>query len=187
MADTSALQESLFRDFRPQIFIHTGRYFWGREDREDATQETFVKAGIALPRALARGNFQPQNWLLRIATNVCLDVVRHRRVVTEVSVETMTMESGEPIDTWLAPDDTEQTVLQRELRSEILDSLHRLTPYERTIFLQHYLLGSTHDEIGVRFKGKSRLAIKSAGIRGRRQFMRDYQALRAHQQQAMSA
>ena len=68
--------EALTRRHRRELHVHCYRMLASFDDAEDAVQETFLRAwrhregfgGAALLRA----------WLYRIATNVCLDMIRSR-------------------------------------------------------------------------------------------------------------
>jgi len=63
------------------------------EDAEDALQETFLRAYLALDSFEGRSQFA--SWLTRIAINSALMVLRRRRTRAEVSLEPPS-ESGEP-------------------------------------------------------------------------------------------
>jgi len=66
------------------------------EDAEDALQETFLRAYLALESFEGRSQFA--TWITRIATNSALMVLRRRRSRPEVSIEPAS-EFGEPVAT----------------------------------------------------------------------------------------
>ena len=66
------------------------------EDAEDALQETFLRAYLALDSFEGRSQFA--TWITRIAINSALMVLRRRRSRPEVSFEPLS-ESGEPAAT----------------------------------------------------------------------------------------
>lgn len=78
------------------------------EDAEDALQDTFLRAYLALHTFEARSRFS--TWLTRIAINSALMVLRRRRTRAEVSFERLS-ESGEAtvtcdvLDTALNPEE----------------------------------------------------------------------------------
>jgi RNA polymerase sigma-70 factor (ECF subfamily) len=65
------------------------------DEAADATQETFLSAYKAMPRF--KGD-QFRTWLLRIATNACLDMLRSRK-----------RRPTQPIDSWGNPEDGEES------------------------------------------------------------------------------
>ncbi len=77
------------------------------EDTEDALQETFLRAYLALDSFEGRSQFG--SWLMRIAINSALMVLRRRRSRPEVSFEPPS-ESGEPAQTF----DVQETALNPE-------------------------------------------------------------------------
>jgi RNA polymerase sigma-70 factor (ECF subfamily) len=66
------------------------------EDAEDALQETFLRAYLALDSFQGRSQFA--SWLMRIAINSALMVLRRRRSRLEISFEPSS-DSGEPTQT----------------------------------------------------------------------------------------
>src|SRR3954453_19196807 len=79
--NTEELFEKLYQQYEQPIYQYVYRLLGDPEDARDFTQDAFVKAYRKLPETLAKGNFQPQAWLYRIATNVCLDELRHRKLL----------------------------------------------------------------------------------------------------------
>lgn len=71
--------EQLFTHYETQIFNFVYRLMGDRDDAAELTQDTFLKAYLALPKTAP--DLKLQGWLFRIATNVCLDELRHRKLV----------------------------------------------------------------------------------------------------------
>src|SRR5215471_10203485 len=67
----------LFDEFRPRIYSHSYRLLGNRQDAEDITQEVFVTAYLSWDGLYARDNLSA--WLYRIATNLCIDLLRRRK------------------------------------------------------------------------------------------------------------
>lgn len=81
--DTAAFEDIVRRCERP-IFAHLFRMTKSREDAEDLTQETFLRALRSLGRFDANLPIKP--WLYRIATNAALSELRRRRRVKIVAI-----------------------------------------------------------------------------------------------------
>jgi RNA polymerase sigma-70 factor (ECF subfamily) len=73
--DESAFAE-LAQRHRRELHVHCYRMLASFDDAEDAVQETFLRAWRG--REGFDGSSQLRAWLYRIATNVCLDVIRRK-------------------------------------------------------------------------------------------------------------
>lgn len=69
--------DPLVRHYAPRIRAYVQRMVRDREEAEDLTQETFLKAYRALPRFDAERAFKP--WIFAIATNTALNAIRSRK------------------------------------------------------------------------------------------------------------
>ena len=69
--------DRLHDQFAGVLYDKCFRFLGDRLEAEDAVQDTFVRAYLALKRF--RKDSPPQPWLFRIATNVCLNKLRTRR------------------------------------------------------------------------------------------------------------
>lgn len=124
-------------------------------DAEDAVQETMVRAWQALDRFQGRASMR--TWLLRIATNVCLDALstRERRVRPREEGPAGTVESElnalprthwlEPIpDSHAIPTDAspfEQLALRQSIRLAFVAALQHLPARQRAALLLTDVLG----------------------------------------------
>jgi RNA polymerase sigma-70 factor (ECF subfamily) len=82
--EQSAMTDLVDR-FRGQVFGLCYRMLGQREDAEDVTQESFVRALRNLAQWDSRRAFQP--WLLAIAANRCRTLLAARRKVPKPSIE----------------------------------------------------------------------------------------------------
>jgi len=111
------------------------------EDAYDVYQETFLRAYRNLPAFRFDCSFH--TWVYRIATNLCLDFLRRRKVRKEEPA-VIENENGERslldnVAERRADSDPQRALLNRELRERINKVLGDLTPRERTVFeLRHF-------------------------------------------------
>lgn len=99
-----------------------------RELADDAAQDAFIRAGAALHRFDRRRPVEP--WLVRIAVNRAIDLVRARR-----------REAADELPEALAFD---PPLPDEELRA----ALQRLGPEHRAVIALHYWFDYTTPEIG---------------------------------------
>lgn len=99
-----------------------------RELANDAAQDTFLRAAGALDRFDVRKPLQP--WLVRIAVNCALDLVRRRRRLVPIE------EAGE-----------RAAFEEPALDDELLSSLALLDPERRAVVALHYWFDYTTPEI----------------------------------------
>jgi RNA polymerase sigma-70 factor (ECF subfamily) len=69
--------DELVDPHRRELFVHCYRMLGSADDAEDAVQDTMVRAWRG--RSTFRRSISFRAWLYRIATNVCLDTIAHRR------------------------------------------------------------------------------------------------------------
>lgn len=112
-----------------------------QEDARDVYQEAFLRVHRNLHTFRFDCSFH--TWLYRIVTNLCLDLLRKKKVRKEES-GVVDSEDG-PRDRIASMPETgltgnpERTLLSRELRRRMEESLAQLTPRERTVFeMRHY-------------------------------------------------
>ena len=131
--------EQLVERHRAVVFRVAARVV-GREEAEDVTQETFLRAYHRLPRF--RGESAFRSWLLRIAHNTAVNAAR-RRLPEPVEVDT---DGGEAA---VIPAGREPvSVLEESERRERLElKLGELRPEHRAVLVLRDLEGLAYDEI----------------------------------------
>jgi RNA polymerase sigma-70 factor (ECF subfamily) len=120
-------------------------------DAEDAVQDTMVKAWREFGRFEGRSSLR--TWLHRIATNVCIDMLRKRsRRTIPMDLQPPTSAQGAQIPaplaehTWVLPipdakladgdaDPAEQVVSRETVRLAFVAALQRLTPRQRAVLI----------------------------------------------------
>jgi RNA polymerase sigma-70 factor (ECF subfamily) len=68
---------AVYEKFKRPIHSYIYRMLNSQEDADDILQEVFTRAYLAWDELYDRGNLSP--WLYRIATNLCVDVLRRRK------------------------------------------------------------------------------------------------------------
>jgi RNA polymerase sigma-70 factor, ECF subfamily len=133
--------ERLVRTYDQSVLRLSMNLLRSPDEARDVYQEVFLKVFKNLH--LFRFDCSFHTWLYRIATNVCLDHLRRRKVRKEES--TVVETSDGPVDqvTRLAEEgpegNPERQTWNRELSQGISAALEALTPRERTVFeLRHY-------------------------------------------------
>ena len=111
------------------------------EDAKDVYQEAFLRVFRNLHNFRFDCSFH--TWLYRIVTNICLDMLRKRKVRKEESAVLET--SGGPVDLLeSAPErradvDPQRQLISGQMRTRIEKVLTGMTPRERMVFeLRHY-------------------------------------------------
>ncbi len=98
----------LYEQFRRPIHSYIYRLLGSLEDADDLTQEVFVRACMAWDRLYERGNLSA--WLYRIATNLCVDVLRRRKRISWWPLtfrrdnDDRFESDGSDSESWLLPD-----------------------------------------------------------------------------------
>jgi RNA polymerase sigma-70 factor (ECF subfamily) len=77
--DTGALS-MLYEQFRRPIHSYIYRLLGNQEDADDVTQEVFVRACVSWNGLYERDKLSA--WLYRIATNLCVDMLRRRKRIS---------------------------------------------------------------------------------------------------------
>jgi RNA polymerase sigma-70 factor, ECF subfamily len=140
--DAEALGE-IYRRFVRRVF-GLCRYMLGsRENAEDATSEVFMK----LQRSIASydGSIPFPRWLLRLASNQCIDVLRRRARGRKVMAEP---EAGaEVIDAASSEPSPLGALIGKEERAKVRDAVERLPENYRVPLVLRYYSELTYNEI----------------------------------------
>ena len=133
--------ERLVRAYDQSVLRLAMNLLRSHDEARDVYQEVFLKVFRNLHNFRFDCSFH--TWIYRIATNVCLDHLRRRKVRKEESTVVETPDG--PVDqvTRLAEEgpagNPERQLWNRELSQGITAALQGLTPRERTVFeLRHY-------------------------------------------------
>jgi RNA polymerase sigma-70 factor (ECF subfamily) len=140
--DAEALAE-IYRRYVPRIFGLCLYMLDSRERAEDATSEVFLK----LQRSIESydGSIPFPRWLLRVAGNQCIDVLRRRQrgrhVIVEVDDGATVIEARGSEPSPLA------AVITKEERAQVRDAITRLPVNYRVPLVLRYYSELSYDEI----------------------------------------
>jgi RNA polymerase sigma-70 factor (ECF subfamily) len=150
--------EQLVRAYDQAVLRRALNLLRNPDDARDVYQEAFLRAYRSLHSFRFDCSFH--TWISRIATNLCLDQLRRRKVRQE---EPAVIVSGDgqidrtrEVPERSADGDPQRQLLSKELSDRIRQVLEEFTPRERTVFeLRHYegmrlkaigeLLGTTEE------------------------------------------
>ena len=142
--------EELVRQYDQNVLRMAFHLLGSAEDANDIYQETFLRVYRNLHKFRYDCSFH--TWLYRIVTNLCLDVLRKRKVRKEEPPTIVTSE-GEIDRMDSVPDarshgDPQRELFSRQLERRIRDVLTGLTPRERIVFEMRHYEGMRLREIG---------------------------------------
>ena len=139
--DQSAF-EQLVRLYEKRVYALTSRMCHNPADAEEAAQEAFLAAWQGLP--FFRGDSSFSTWLYRLASNVCVDVLRREgRHQAAASLDDEDAAIDLP-DHSLSPHDEAE---RSELRRQIEAGLAALPPDYRQVLILRELHQRSYDEI----------------------------------------
>ena len=149
-AGRQAAYRELVRRYERPIFSLIYRMVRNREQAEDLSQETFVKALNAIESY--RPEYKFSSWIFKIANNVSIDHLRRRELDTlslDGSPHALTPEAIQASALQLG--DRQETALEeleaRELGGEIEAAIAGLRPEYRSCILLRHVEGRPYEEI----------------------------------------
>lgn len=146
--------EQLLRRYQKVVYNLLFHMVRSHEIAADLTQDSFLKAFKSL-RTFRRGaNFKP--WILRIATNSCLNYVRDNKQVSSLDA----MLEAEPALEPVSPVDVEREVELKISQQELFAALEQLSSRQRNIFVLRYQNDLSYDDIAG-ISGESVSTVKS--------------------------
>ena len=145
-----AIPAGELEQYRRELVGYCYRMLGSIFEAEDAVQDTMLRAWRALPRFEDRAGLRP--WLYRIATNVCIDMLkgRSRRAlpmdVAPVAAGELRRGDARPEATWIQPapdslvlpsdgDPAERAVVRESVRLAFIAALQHLAPRQRAVLI----------------------------------------------------
>jgi len=129
--------ETIYDEFKTPIYNYVYHLVGNREQADDLTQDTFLKAFKALPKM--DGNLKLSAWLYRIATNTAYDALRRRKLIAWMPWQDL---DHEPADVESA--DPQETIGTTEL---VNAALRRMPQHYRAALLLYTREGYSYAEI----------------------------------------
>ena len=140
-----AFQE-LFNRYKNRIFSIAYDRLKSREDAEDITQETFVKAYFSLKNF--RGEASMNTWLCRIVYNLCID---QRRKITrrggEASEFDETADNGSFAAEIQVRGNPQEVLARKERVIKIQEALKKLSDDHRQVVMLREIDGLSYEDI----------------------------------------
>jgi RNA polymerase sigma-70 factor (ECF subfamily) len=142
LGDRAAFR-SLYQQTSAKLFGVTLRILRDRSEAEEALQEVYVKIWRRADRYVASG-YSPISWLVAIARNHALDVLRARKPVSDDIDVALEVADAAP--------DPEQAALNSAERSRIDICLGELEADRAEAVRGAYLDGYSYEELAARYK-----------------------------------
>ena len=134
----------LVGQYQQSVFAVCYRLLGQRQDAEDAAQEAFVRAFRSLTGFDRQRPFGP--WLRQIATNVCYDLLRQRRLEIVPLLEEQDWPDGRAAN-WR---ETEQWQISHERQQQIWQAIRALPPHYRVVVELRHFQELSYNEIANR-------------------------------------
>ena len=126
--------DALVKTYQKQVYYFCYRMLGSAEEAEDAAQQSFVKAYHALESFREEAQFL--SWLLKIASNTCIDKTRSRKRRPSVALEDMGEERLEFTSDAPTP---EESTLQGESDRLVREAVVKLPEkYREALVLFHF-------------------------------------------------
>lgn len=130
--------------YQRQVFAVCMNLLRDRMAAEDVAQDTFIRAWSAI--STFRGD-SARSWLLRIASNRCLDLLRQRQRQLTSSLDAQLVEFEPRWSSMVGADSPENISEQLELNVRLSDALSELPEDQRVALLMADVLGYDYVEI----------------------------------------
>jgi len=144
--DHSAFRE-IVEMYRGKIFNMASRILKGSADSDDVVQETFLRFYLTMNRFDESRSLS--SWLYRIGKNVCVDMLRKRKVVVPLDEpqEDERLQRHERIR--CGEPTPEEAVLLSETRLLATEMIDSLPEKYKPLFIGQYLYDMTLEEISI--------------------------------------
>jgi RNA polymerase sigma-70 factor (ECF subfamily) len=130
-----------------RVFLLCLRMLQDREEADSATQDTFLKAFLALNKTGASDLEEPGKWVTRIAVNTCLDRLRSRkwqfwRRRPGPDEESAILDAAPAVEPG-----ADARLFARQIQGRLERALDKLSPRQRAVFALRHYEGCSLEEI----------------------------------------
>lgn len=138
---------SLVERYQNDIFRFCLHYLGDLETAREITQETFLRIYTARDRFDPDRVFRP--WMLCIARNMCLNVLKRNKVVLMESLEGLNSSATDASEYWHSPatEHPLESILSGERRRLLLRMVYGLAPEAREVVMMRYFEQMSSREI----------------------------------------
>lgn len=165
--DAGAFEE-LMTPYEKKLYALCFRMLGNREDALDCAQDAMLRVWRAIDTYRRQASFQ--TWVLRIATNACLDFLRKKKVRPAVSLDSMTEAGYMPEDSSVGvdPQASAEAAAQKEA---LAAGIARLPEELRAALVLRDVQGLSYEEVAEVLKAplgtvKSRINRAREKLRG---------------------
>jgi RNA polymerase sigma-70 factor (ECF subfamily) len=135
----NAAFERLLTKYERLMYHIARRYFPQAEDAMDACQEAAIRIFKGLPMVVLPSSGNLKGWVCAVTANVCIDMLRKRRLVTEALPENEAMYQTEP--------SAEETALARERVNTVMSAIANLPEDHRLMVILRDMAGLSYQEM----------------------------------------
>ncbi len=145
----SAAFEELILPYQKKILNMAYRMLGNLSDAEDATQDIFVRVYKSLVSFQEESAFS--TWLYKVATNICLDVLRRRKRQNAQGMVSIHQYSSEDEEYELPIEDKAPTPYEQAQKGEamraLLKAMEELGPEQKAVIVLRDINGLPYEEI----------------------------------------
>ena len=121
----------IVEEYQYMIYQLAFRMLCNEDEAKDIVQETFIRAWQKLSKY--RPEIRMSTWLYTIATNRCIDRLRHKRNENAIA------DMHEQLKYFASNENIEQHLINTEQTQLVLALTCQLTPKQKAVFTLHYL------------------------------------------------
>jgi RNA polymerase sigma factor (sigma-70 family) len=137
---------ALLEKYERPVFSICLRMVRNRDEATDLAQESFIRVFGSLDRY--NPAFAFSSWLFKITSNLCIDYLRKRRIITFAMDDPVETEMGEFTRQYVSPDPTPDETLSRNEKMQKLDAgIAALPEHYRIMLVLRHQEDMSYEEI----------------------------------------